>query len=307
MLRLDSRYADTHHSDQPREDRRSLPRGLCGARSRARTLSASVRFTENNIEMGFPDATWDTVTEELGQALTLSDPLTGNVGIYTAIMQRDTPGFLAVRLKVEAGQIVEIEHIVSTKRNLSGPPTPIGDVHEFRHDADLDRPVPLEERVPRAELVRLADGYFATLENNTGEIRGTKFAPGAFRFENGKLFPNVEADFRLGKYRFNERVRDRDHFLVDEERGIVMSRGFIDHKGVMDEFTAHRRHADALHLPRAAFLVAAGDVQDQARDDHGHRGDVHRRAVLRPLPVDQAAALSRAAQVCGAHRVASCV
>ncbi len=200
-------------------------------------ISASVRFTENNIEMGFPDATWDTVTEELGPALTLSDPLTGNVGIYTAIMQRDTPAFLAIRLKVEAGQIVEIEHIVSTKRNLSGPPTPIGDVHEFRHDADLDRPVPLEERVPRAELIRLADGYFATLENNTGEIRGTKFAPGAFRFENGKLFPNVEADFRLGKYRFNERVRDRDHFLVDEERGIVMSRGFIDHKGVMDEFT----------------------------------------------------------------------
>jgi hypothetical protein len=200
-------------------------------------ISASVRFTENNIEMGFPDATWDTVTEELGPALTLSDPLTGNVGIYTAIMQRDTPAFLAIRLKVEAGQIIEIEHIVSTKRNLSGPPTPIGDVHEFQHDADLDRPVPLEERVPRAELVRLADGYFATLENNTGEIRGTKFAPGAFRFENGKLFPNVEADFRLGKYRFNERVRDRDHFLVDEERGIVMSRGFIDHKGVMDEFT----------------------------------------------------------------------
>lgn len=199
-------------------------------------ISPRVRFSENNVEMGFPDATWDTVTEELGPALTLSDPVTGNVGIYTAIMQRDTPGFLAVRLKVDAGQIVEIEHIVSTKRNLSGPPTPIGDVREFRHDPDLDRPVPLDERVPRAELIRLADGYFSTLENNTGEIRGTKFAPGAFRFENGKLFPSVEADFRLGKYRFNERVRDRDHFLVDEERGIVMSRGFIDHKGVLDEF-----------------------------------------------------------------------
>jgi hypothetical protein len=199
-------------------------------------ISPRVRFSENNVEMGFPDATWDTVTEELGPALTLSDPVTGNVGIYTAIMQRDTPGFLAVRLKVDAGQIIEIEHIVSTKRNLSGPPTPIGDVREFRHDPDLDRPVPREQRVPRAELIRLADGYFSTLENNTGEIRGTKFAPGAFRFENGKLFPNVEADFRLGKYRFNERVRDRDHFLVDEERGIVMSRGFIDHKGVLDEF-----------------------------------------------------------------------
>jgi hypothetical protein len=199
-------------------------------------IAAQVRYTENNIEMDFPDGTWDTVTEEVGQCLTLSDPVTGQVGIYMAIMQSETPGFLAVRLKADGGRIVEIEHIVSTKRNLSGPPTPIGEVHEFRHDPDLERAVPLAERVPRAELVRLADGYFSTLEHNTGEIRGTKFAPGAFRFENGKLFPNVEADFRLGKYRFNERVRDRDHFLVDEERGIVMSRGFIDHKGILAEF-----------------------------------------------------------------------
>ena len=199
-------------------------------------IAARVRYTENNVEMGFPDGTWDTVTEAVGQALTLSDPLTGQVGIYMAIMQSETPGFLAVRLKVDAGQIVEIEHIVSTKRNLSGPPTPIGEVRDFRHDPDLEQPVPQPERVPRAELIRLADGYFSTLEHNTGEIRGTKFAPGAFRFENGKLFPNVEADFRLGKYRFNERVRDRDHFLVDEQRGIVMSRAFIDHKGILAEF-----------------------------------------------------------------------
>lgn len=200
-------------------------------------IAATVRFTENNVEMAFPDATWDTVTEEVGPSLTLSDPTTGQVGIYTAIMQRDTPGFLAVRLRVAGGQIVEIEHIVSTRRNLSGPPTPIGDVRQFRHDPDIDRAVAPDERVPRDALVRIADGYFATLENNTGEIRHTCFAPGAFRFENGMLFPNVEADFRQGRYRFNERVRDRDFFLVDERRGVVMGRAFIDHKGVLDEFT----------------------------------------------------------------------
>jgi hypothetical protein len=199
-------------------------------------FAARVRYTENNVEMDFPDGTWDTVTEEVGLALTLSDPVTGQVGIYMAIMQNDTPGFLAVRLKVADAKIVEIEHIVSTKRNLSGPPTPIGEVRDFRHDPDLAREVPPAERVPRAEIIHLADGYFSTLENNTGEIRGTRFAPGAFRFENGMLFANVEADLRLGKYRFNERVRDRDHFLVDEERGIVMSRAFIDHKGVLDNF-----------------------------------------------------------------------
>ena len=80
------------------------------------------------------------MTKEIGTPLTLSDPKQGNVGIYTAIMQNDTPGFLAVRLKVERGQITEIEHILSTRRNLSSPPTPIGDVREFKRDPDLRAP-----------------------------------------------------------------------------------------------------------------------------------------------------------------------
>lgn len=199
-------------------------------------IARDVRFTENNVEMRFPDASWDTVTQEVGPALMISDPTTGNVGIYTAIMQLDTPGFLAIRLKVRHKQIVEIEHLVSTKRNLSGPPTPMGDVHEFKHDPDLARPVPPAERSSRSELTSLANGYFSTLEHNNGEIRGTRFAPEASRFENGKEFAEIEKGFKSGRYAFNNRVRDRDFFLVDEERGIVMSRACIDHKGALDTY-----------------------------------------------------------------------
>jgi hypothetical protein len=104
-------------------------------------------------------------------------------------------------------------------------------------DPDLARTVPANERVSREKLIAHAEGYFATLENNNGEIRGTRFSPEATRFENGMRFPEIEKGFKSGRYRFNNRVRDRDHFLVDEERGIVMSRGFIDHKGVLDEYT----------------------------------------------------------------------
>jgi hypothetical protein len=199
-------------------------------------IAARVRFTENNAEMAFPDASWDTVHEEIGPALSFSDPSTGNVGIFTSVRMLDTLGFLAVRLKVDGGEIVEIEHLLSTKRNLSGPPTPIGDVRAFAHDPELAKPLAPAERDSRAEMVRLADGYFATLENNTGEIRGTKFAPNTTRFENGMKFPDVEKGFRLGYYRFNARVRDREYFLVDEVRGLVMGRAFIDHKGVLDTY-----------------------------------------------------------------------
>jgi hypothetical protein len=200
-------------------------------------LARNVRFSENGVEMKFPDASWDTVTRDLGPALTISDTRTGNVGIYTAIMQNDTPGFLAVRLKVQRGRITEIEHMLSTKRNLSGPPTPIGEVEKYSQDPNLNVVVPAEKRISRERLIAHADGYFRTLENNTGEIRGTRFSPDATRHENGMRFAEIEKGFKSGRYAFNERVRDRGFFLVDEERQIVMARGFIDHKGVMDEYT----------------------------------------------------------------------
>lgn len=199
-------------------------------------ISRRVRFVENHIEMPFPDATWDTVTKEVGPALTLSDPVNGQIGIFTSIMQNDTPGFLGIRLKVEGQMITEIEHIISTKRNLSGPPTPIGEVATFKRSPHLDQPVPKGRCRSRAEMTRLADGYFETLENNDGTIRDTRFSSNATRHENGMFFPEIEKGFKSGRYLFNERVRDRDEFLVDEHRCIVMARGFIDHKGAMDEY-----------------------------------------------------------------------
>lgn len=199
-------------------------------------IADSVRYSENDVEMGFPDGSWDTVTEVIGPPVITTDPTTSHIGIYTTVMQHDIPGFLAVRLKIGNGRITEIEHILSTTRNLSSPPTPFGDVHTFKPDPDLERIVPPEERVSRKAMVRLADGYFSTLQQNDGEIRGTKFSPDAMRSENGLRFTEIEKGFKTGRYRFNNRVRDRDHFLVDERRGLVMSRAFIDHKGVLVDY-----------------------------------------------------------------------
>jgi len=198
-------------------------------------LSRHVRFTENNVEMPFPDASWDTVTKEVGPPLTLADPKTGNIGIFTTIMQMDTPGFLAIRLKVKNGEITEIEHMLSTKRNLSGPPTPIGKVEEYEHDPAITQPVPSSERASRRRLEELADGYYKTLQRNDGEIRGTSFSHDATRRENGLLFKDIESGFKSGFYYFNNKVR-RQPILVDETLGVVLCRGFIDHKGDLDTY-----------------------------------------------------------------------
>lgn len=198
-------------------------------------FAAKVRFTENNVEMGFPDGSWDTVTEEVGTPLILSDPSTGQAAIFTAIMQSEIPGFLAIRLRIKDRRIVEVEHMLSTRRNLSAPPTPFDDPHGFHRPDDRTATVPTAERNTREELTRLGDGYFQTLENNTGEIRNTRFAPDATRHENGMVFRDIEKGFKLGTYAFNNKVR-RVPVLVDEERGISLFRGFIDHKGVMADY-----------------------------------------------------------------------
>ena len=199
-------------------------------------FSAHARFTENAVELKFPDGSWDVVTEEVGPAFTFSDPVSGGVGIYTAIMMREIPAFLAVRLKVEQGQITEIEHLLSTKRAVSGPPTPFGDVKNLVHDPILSQPLTASERRPRAELVRIANGYFDTLARNDGTLH-TSFSPKCHRIENGMetAKDGCDVNFRLGVYRFNERVR-REPILVDETRGLVMFRGFIDHKGRMIDY-----------------------------------------------------------------------
>jgi hypothetical protein len=230
-------------------------------------IAKRVRFVENNVLMAFPDGSWDTVSREVGEPLVLSDPVTGQVGIYTAVMQStDTQTFVAIRLAVRNGQITEIEHVLSTKRNLSSPPTPIGDVLTFKRDPDFSLEVPPAQRASRARLVAHANGYFDTLQFNNGEIRGTRFAPGATRNENGLAFTEIEAGFRSGRYRFNNRVRDRDCFLVDEVRSAVMCRGYIDHKGMLDEYklTDGTAARSVFREPQTwAFLEAF-----KVKDDH---------------------------------------
>jgi hypothetical protein len=198
-------------------------------------VADTVRYTENNVEMPFPDGTWDTVTQEVGPSLVLSDPKTGNVGIYTAIMQDEIEGYLAVRFKVEDRKITEIEHIVSTKRNLSSPPTPIAPVKDYKFEPIIDQVVPKDKRVSRDRLAFHANGYFNTLQHNDGEIRDTCFHDDATRRENGLLFTDIKGGFESGRYLFNNRVR-REVVVIDEERQIAMARGFIDHKGVLNEY-----------------------------------------------------------------------
>ncbi|MEY2854747.1 MAG: hypothetical protein RL030_1879 [Pseudomonadota bacterium] len=179
-------------------------------------FARKVRFTENNVELKLPDGSWDTVRSEVGTALTLVDPQTGNIGMFMTIRMLDTPAYLAIRLHVKGECIDEVEYILSTKRLVSTPPEPFGAIDTFVRNPCIAMLVPPEQRSSRQQVIDQAKVYLGTLQNNTGEIRGARFSPDATRHENGLVFRDIEKDFRRGYYCSNGRVYYRGRFVRAE-------------------------------------------------------------------------------------------
>jgi len=194
-----------------------------------------VRYTENSVSMMIGDGIWKTVTA-ISKPQYATDPSTGNVAWYGLIEEHGQPAYYAMRLKVEGGKVAEVEAVISR----SGYPGPFGDPAKYAHDPAFNQVVPRGERQSRKQLVELVNGYFSTLQLNDGTVR-TKFDPDCQRNENGvsttsgTAFENAvaaqgcAAQFKLGLYKYDDRVRGRRFELVDEEHQIVVATGYIDH------------------------------------------------------------------------------
>jgi len=130
---------------------------------------------------------------------------------------------------------------------------------------------------PREELVRIANGYFETIERNDGTIR-TTFHPDCNRVENGVQTTNnadfplpiarlgCEEQFAKGWYRYDDELRARRFPLVDMEQGIVLAYGFIDHSGRLGDYTlADGTPARSpVRRPHSYYLAEAFKIVDGA-------------------------------------------
>ena len=147
--------------------------------------------------------------------------------------------------------------------------------------------VPADRRRPRERMISLADGYFNTLELNDGQLF-TQFTPDCSRRENGVWTANdphpgsnpdpnlnlsaygkisCEAGFKLGNYRWDDELRARRFPLVDEEKGLVLAGGFIDHSGQARQIHDDRRRGARFAAEVAAFVLLSRNVQDSGRRD----------------------------------------
>jgi hypothetical protein len=202
-------------------------------------LADDVRFTENNVELPIGEGLWGTIDGPATKPLLFADPQRGQVGYFSLVKEGEDLAYYAMRMKVAAGRITEVETIV----NRASYGQPHGDATKFEHDPLIGANLTPAQRRPRERLVDAANGYFSTLQLNDGTLY-TEFDPKCQRLENGQGnagYPDAKNEvfkmfcaeqFRLGYYHANTRVRDRDYVLVDEEKGLVLARGFIDHAGV---------------------------------------------------------------------------
>lgn len=211
-----------------------------------------VRFTENNVSLQVGDGLWGTISGLGPQDLRAADPAHGEVAYFGVVYENGIPGYFAMRMKIVHRKIAEVETLVDHKGNGPGP---FGDPAKMTELPIVKENVSPAERTPRAKMIALADGYFNTLQLNDGHIY-TVFDPACDRRENGvwtanNPHPDLKSDsfiaiagrlsceqgFKLGNYRWDDRLRARRFPLVDEQKGLVLAAGFIDHSGRLQKYT----------------------------------------------------------------------
>ncbi|WP_408590690.1 hypothetical protein [Novosphingobium sp.] len=229
--------------------------------------------SENNVMLAIGDGLWGTIEGIGSYALRFADPATNQVGYFGTVHEPIEESAFTLRLKLDdSGAVVEAEACV-VRQSDSGI--------KFENPAYWTKPI-LEANatapVDRAEMIRLSNGYFDTLQLNDGTIH-TRFHPDCQRVENGvqttnnpdfgKIVPvsalGCEEQFRMGNYRYDDEVRARRFPLVDEERGLVLAFGFIDHSGRLDTYqlTDGRTVKSPVRRPHSFY------ISELFKIDHG--------------------------------------
>jgi hypothetical protein len=206
--------------------------------------------TENNVTIPIGDGLWNTITALGNYKLKFADTTSGQVGFFGLVTETiDSSGF-ALRIKVENKRITEVESLifrVADASGIGGGPNPFAN-GKFFEKPILMQDLPIEQRRPRERMISIADGYFDTLQLNDGQMF-TEFEDTCNRYEDGVQTTNNKdlvltgiahlgcaEQFKLGYYRYDDRLRARRYPVVDEERGLVLAAGFIDHAGKLGSF-----------------------------------------------------------------------
>jgi hypothetical protein len=225
----------------------------------------STRYTENNVALAVGDGIWGTARGLGSYKFRFADPKMGSVGFYGVLKEAEADSPFALRLKLNHGRIAEAEILVARLSDAGLPfvrvPDPV--------DPQLMSPLEPGSRSSRTTLISLANGYFDTFQHNDGKLH-TSFDEHCNRVEDGTQTTNNPAvpyapfmalgcaeQFRLGYFRYVDRLRSRRFLVVDEELGVVMTSSLFDLSGQLDEYalTDGRKFPSLVQRPVSYCLI----------------------------------------------------
>jgi hypothetical protein len=216
-------------------------------------LASNFKITEQAVRIPAGDGLWVSATSgPTAFNIQLADPVSGQAGFFGVIHEWDKPVLLATRLKVVSGMVIEIENVIARdlrEASLANLKTPRPGLL-----ADL----PANEKTPRAEMIRIANSYFDSIEQDDGDL--CPFADGCVRHENGlqtslnnsppptggigeAFGPGVSAILAKllalktrdamfsGGFAYITQIRPRHMVLCDEQKGIVYGFPRFVHRG----------------------------------------------------------------------------
>jgi hypothetical protein len=214
-------------------------------------LAPGYKYTENTAAIPIGDGLWVGASEAPTTfKIYVLDPISQQAGLFCVMKEFDKPLILALRLKIEDGKIAEIEHVIA--RNVRDSSIP----NLTTPRPGLLETVPPAERVPRDEMVRIANSYFEAIEHSDGSL--APFADDCVRRENGmQTTSNTElthdpsdppgspidplhAQIRMKGCRDNintralsyiTKIQPRRLVIIDEEKGLVLGFPMFVHRG----------------------------------------------------------------------------
>jgi len=245
-------------------------------------LNRDVKFTENTARLKVgAEGLWVGASElPTGPRIYAIDVGAGQAGFYGVMKEHDRPLIIALRLKVVNGQITEIEHVLAR-----------GIRERAVKSLAVARPefvtvVPPADRLPRQQMVNIADSYFEAIEHANGKL--APFADDCVRRENGiqtthnpKPVPwpvplgSEQADKAMAYIGtlscsdqldthvmdFITRLWPRRHEIVDEELGLVFSFPMFNHRGGSGTIRIyHVPGAESLPLGGSTSNLQAGEI-----------------------------------------------
>ncbi|KPK74319.1 MAG: hypothetical protein AMJ79_14495 [Phycisphaerae bacterium SM23_30] len=210
-------------------------------------LASNVKLVENTEVTPIGEGLWKTATSRTTDyKIYVADPVAGQVGFMGLIEEKGKPIQLGVRLKLENGEITEIDHMIWRQIN---DPLPEGLI---KPRPGLVQKLEESERVSREEMLKAANAYYDAIEQSDGNV--APFADECQRHEGGITSANnqeplpedAETTFgamaAFGRMKCGEQlstgimgyitdINQRRLFAVDEEMGLVMAFSMFNHDG----------------------------------------------------------------------------